>query len=139
MEPSTIIALTTAAFNLIKPFLKTFSEGAVKKAGEEAGKSVYEAVKAKLTGSAAGQEIVEEAEKNPEDETALQMLELQLKKVIQADAEFATHLKGLVEQASAEYRGTTIQNTVHGDVGQQNVVGTNYGGISYSPPSEDSK
>jgi hypothetical protein len=114
LDPS---ALAAAAITAALPHVVALGKEAAKSAAGEAGKSVWQWVKAKLT-SAAGQEAVKDLEKAPGDVDNRKAAEAALSKFLKADPSALSELAQLLEKAGVT---STVQTA--NVVGDDNIVG----------------
>jgi hypothetical protein len=114
LDPAT---LATAAITAALPYVVTLGKEAAKGAAGEAGKSVWQWVKGKLT-SAAGKEAVKDLEKAPDDADNRKAAEAALSKFLKADPGALSELAQLLEKAGVT--STTLTANV---VGNENIVG----------------
>jgi hypothetical protein len=89
LDPATLAA---AAITAALPYVVALGKEAAKEAAGEAGKSVWQWVKGKLT-SAAGQEAVKDLENAPDDADNRKAAEAALSKLLKADAGALSELK----------------------------------------------
>jgi predicted negative regulator of RcsB-dependent stress response len=101
-----IPTIATAAWTVIAPLLPMIASKGAEKLGEEAGASLWTAVKEKFEKKPAAQESLEDMLKAPKDEDFQAAFRVQLKKALQEDDGFAKQLASLVEKAEASYNAT---------------------------------
>src|SRR5690242_17891858 len=89
LDPAQISVIVAAAINLISAYLKPVTEGAMKKIGEESGKSLYERIKSKFQHNHEATEALALVEQKPEETSALEALKPHLEAAMREDKEFA--------------------------------------------------
>jgi len=102
MDP---ITLATAATALLGPFIAKVGEGAAKKLGEQLPDKVgklWSAISDRFKDKPAAAGAAADLANNPEDEDNKQAFELQLKKALKEDEEFAGLIAELLEDAKSE-------------------------------------
>jgi len=105
VDPS-VFEMAGTVVALVGPYLAgKVAEGAA----AEAGKKAFEWLNNKLT-SAGAREVLEEIEKNPEDEINREALEVEIKKALRRNEAFREGLAELLKEA-----GTTQSMTLTGD------------------------
>jgi hypothetical protein len=114
LDPATLAAAAIAA---ALPYVVALGKEAAKSAAGEAGKSVWQWVKGKLT-SAAGQEAVKDLENAPNDADNRKAAEAALSKLLKADPGALSELAQLLEKAGVT---STVQTA--NVVGDGNIVG----------------
>ena len=103
-----IPTLATAAWTVIAPLLPMIASKGAEKLGEEAGASLWTAVKEKFEKKPAAQESLEDLLKDPKDEDFQAAFRVQLKKALLEDDDFAKELAPLVEKAEQSFKATLI-------------------------------
>jgi hypothetical protein len=99
-----IPTLATAVWTAILPLLPLLASKGAEKIGEEAGASLWEAVKKKFEGKPAAKESLEDLVKAHEDSDFQAAFRVQLKKALLDDEDFAKALAPLLEKAEASYK-----------------------------------
>jgi hypothetical protein len=141
MEPATIIATATAAIKLLGPYFKEAASGAFKKAGEETGKSaissafakahnVYELVKSNFQHKPEASQALAKLEVAPEDKAAQNVIETQLKQVIEEDHGFGDQLAQLLKEVAATKADVSFVNNIQGEVQKLVQIGTVIGDVN---------
>ncbi len=114
-----ISELAVSTLNALKPYLSTLSDKALSTAAEKVGGAVPDAVvklwkkvRAQASGNPAAEEAVNDVLEHPEDPDTAASLRLQLKKLLQQDAEFGRELHTLLVQADVQisYRAIALLN-----------------------------
>jgi hypothetical protein len=115
MDPVTVAATVTT---LLAPYLVKMGESAMQEVGkkmpEKIGK-LWEAISNRFKGNPAAAGAADDLIKNAEDTDNQQAFELQLKKALKEDEEFAGALQALLKEAQKEAQGS-ITNTGDGAV-----------------------
>ena len=119
MDP---VTLSAAAISLVTPYLVRFGTSVASSAAEDAGKSVWEWIKGKLT-SPAGVEAVADAETAPEKSENKQALQAALTKFLVKEPDAANRLAELLQGNAASISGQTAITT-----GDNNKTGQASGG-----------
>ena len=137
MDPATLAAAAIAA---ALPYVVALGKEAAKSAAGEAGKSVWQWVKGKLT-SAAGKEAVSDLENAPDDADNRKAAEAALSKLLKADPRALAELAQLLDKAGITSTGLTAnvignENIVGQVSGSGNTVSINRGA---TPPVKPSK
>jgi hypothetical protein len=99
------ITLATAATALLGPFIAKVGEGAAKKLGEQLPEKVgklWNAISDRFKDKPAAAGAAAELASKPGDEDNKQAFELQLKKALKEDEEFANLIAELLEEAKSE-------------------------------------
>ena len=136
MDPATLAAAAIAA---ALPYVVALGKEAAKSAAGEAGKSVWQWVKGKLT-SAAGKEAVSDLENAPDDADNRKAAEAALSKLLKADPRALAELAQLLDKA-----GITSTVLTANVIGNENIVGQVSGSGTVSinrgptPPVKPSK
>ena len=129
-----IPTLATAVWTAVLPLLPLIASKGAEKIGEEAGESLWEAVKEKFDGKPTAKESLDELLSSHEDSDLQAVFRVQLKKLLKEDGDFAKQLEGLLQVtgtsniAHVEGGGTVVQ----GD----NSVGVGQGGVYIGGNSE---
>jgi hypothetical protein len=159
MDPATLTAFLTPFLPVLLKFGNQAATTAVTKASEAAGnqftesalkkaKAVWEKLHPKIQAKAAAQEAIEDAAKAPDDADLQAALRVQIKKILDADAELAAAIAQILQEESPDRAsGTHInqnvtgnQNQVIGQVSGGHVIGNftgNFPGNAASPPDSD--
>jgi hypothetical protein len=137
LDPATLAA---AAITAALPYVVKLGKEAAKSAAGEAGKSVWQWVKGKLT-SPAGQEAVKDLEKAPDDADNRKAAEAALSKLLKADPGALSELAQLLEKAGVTSTVQTANVVGDGNIvgqvsGSGNTVSINRGS---TPPAKPSK
>jgi hypothetical protein len=111
------VTLAAAAIAAAIPYVVALGKEAAKSAAGEAGKSVWQWVKGKLT-SAAGKEAVNDLENAPDDADNRKAAEAALSKLLKTDPGALSELAQLLEKAGVT---STVQTA--NVVGDDNIVG----------------
>jgi len=98
-----IPTLTTSAWQVIQPLLPLLAAKGAEELGKQAGGALWGAVKEKFDDKPAAKETLEDLLKSPEDSDQQAAFRVQLKKLLQDDAEFASQLETLLQAASTSY------------------------------------
>lgn len=117
MEPVTILALATSAWNLISPYAMKLAGKMGEKAAEalpEAVGKLWEAVKAKFETQPGTQSLPADLVKEPEAAAVQGAFQYQLQKLLENDAAFAQQIEKLVKEAQG---GITTYAATQGDGG----------------------
>lgn len=123
-----IPTFATAAWTVIAPLLPMIASKGAEKLGEEAGASLWTAVKEKFEKKPAAQESLEDILKDPKDEDFQAAFRVQLKKALLEDENFAKSLVPLVAKAEASYNATLKGD---GAIAQgDNATAVGAGGVS---------
>jgi hypothetical protein len=136
LDPATLAAAAIAA---ALPYVVALGKEAAKSAAGEAGKSVWQWVKGKLT-SAAGKEAVSDLENAPDDADNRKAAEAALSKLLKADPRALAELAQLLDKAGITSTGLTANV-----IGNENIVGQVSGSGTVSinrgptPPGKPSK
>jgi hypothetical protein len=120
MDATTIATIASTTVTLLVPYFKSLSDGFSKKAGEELGektgevawaktKKLYDRIKEKLSKSGES-EVITSLKKSPDDGDLQAAFRIQLEKLLQNDAGFASQLDKLLKAA-----GTTYTTNLEGD------------------------
>jgi hypothetical protein len=139
LDPATVAAAAIAA---ALPYVVALGKEAAKSAAGEAGKSVWQWVKGKLT-SAAGKEAVNDLENAPDDADNRKAAEAALSKLLKADpgalAEFAQLLEKAGVTSTVQTANVVGDGNIVGQVsGSGNTVSINKGTTSPAKPSKAS-
>lgn len=97
------IAITTAAVNILAPFVKKAGE----KAAEKAGEAIFTLIKDKVQGDTEAKSTLANFEKNP-DRHATALADI-LREQAENDPEFGAALKKLVEESDKQAAGSVTQ------------------------------
>jgi hypothetical protein len=114
LDPAT---LAVAAFEIALPYVAKLGKEVAKSAAGEAGKSVWEWVKGRLS-SGVGKAAAEELENSPDDADNRKMAEAALSKFLKSDPGALAELAQLLEKAGGT--STVLTANVRGD---GNIVG----------------
>jgi transketolase len=114
LDPAT---LAVAAFDIALPYVAKLGKEVAKSAAGEAGKSVWQWVKGKLT-SESGKEAVKDLESSPDDTVNRKAAEAALSKFLKSNPDALAELAQLLEKAG----GTSIVQTANFR-GDGNIVG----------------
>jgi hypothetical protein len=143
MDPITITALVTSAWNLLGPYAMKAAGKLVEKSGEKlpevvVGK-VWDAVKEKMESKPEAASLPAELIQDPQDEDLHGAFRRQLKKLLENDEAFAKQLQVLVKDA--EQQGVSYKAELHGDgaIAQgNNARAVGKGGVYIGGSSTDS-
>jgi hypothetical protein len=103
-----IPVLVTSAWTAVQPFLPIIATKGAEKLGEALVTDLWTAIKKKFDTKAAAREALEELLKAPADVDVQGAFRLQLKKLLQEDASFATDLEKLLTAAGSDFKGQVI-------------------------------
>ena len=98
-----IPTLATAVWTAVLPLLPLIASKGAEKLGEEAGESLWEAVKEKFDGKPAAKESLDELLNSHEDNDLQAVFRVQLKKLLKEDDDFAKQLETLLKSAGTTY------------------------------------
>ena len=129
----------------VLPFLLKLGDKAAEKAAEKVGedswgkaKAIWSKLKPKVEAKAAAQEAIADVAKNPDDADLQAAMRVQLKKILESDAELATAIAEILKDTTGGSSGTQIQQSVTGQgnqtigqvQGQAKVIGTIKGDVT---------
>jgi hypothetical protein len=126
MDPLTL-ATTVASF--LVPYLAKAGEKAFETVGEKSVDSLWQAIRAKFTGKPVAEESVKDLVIRPDDQLNQSAFANQLRKVLEAEPEFAVELERLLSSAQSG-GGDTIVNTGSGAVATRSSVAAGKGGVA---------
>ena len=133
-------ALAQQVTTALQPYVPLFTVEAVKATGKKvpaAIEKVWVFVKDRFAKKPAAEESLKDLLKNPDDPDLQAAVRVQLRKLLEEDAEFAAALRPLAETATtAAAQNTTYQADVKGD-GNWTIQGT--GNVINAGPGGDSK
>ena len=130
-----IPTLANSVWTAILPLLPLIASKGAEKLGEEAGASLWNAVKAKFDTQPATKKIAEKLLAEPKSEKMQTVFQYQLEEALEEDAEFAKTLASLLEKAEISYKAE-----VNGDgvvVQGNNSVGVGKGGVYIGGKAEN--
>ena len=132
-------ALAQQVTTALPPYVPIFAVEAAKatgKKGPAAIEKVWVFVKGRFSKKPSAEESLKDLLKNPDDPDLQAAVRVQLRKLLDEDAEFATALRPLAETATAAAQTTTYQADVKGD-GNYTIQGS--GNTINAGPGGDSK
>ena len=129
-----IPTLANSVWQVILPLLPLLATKGAEKIGEEAGASIWEAVKEKFDGKLETKKVAEKLLAEPESAKMQTVFQYQLEELLEEDESFVKELEKLLEAVE-------ISNTAHviggGTVVQgNNSVGVGQGGVYIGGNSE---
>lgn len=132
-------ALAQQVTTALQPYVPLFTVEAVKATGKRvpaAIEKVWVFVKDRFAKKPAAEESLKDLLKNPDDSDLQAAVRVQLRKLLEEDAEFAAALRPLAETATAADQTTTYQADVKGD---GNIIAQGTGITISTGPGGDSK
>lgn len=136
-EPAQINVIVTTALHLLSTYLQPATEGAVKKVGEEFGKSVFEKIKNKFQHHPEATAALALVQKEPESKTALDVLKPHIEAAMKEDNDFAIQLQSFTnnyQQTNNNQQknsGTTLNTAFYGNVEYVGNIGEVAGDVNF--------
>lgn len=129
MDPMT---LATTAVGFLSPYLVKSGEKAAEKLGKklpDLASKVWNAVTAKFSGKPAAEEAVKDMAARPDDADNQAAFRKELRKLLEADPQFASELERLLASGQ-RVGGDTISNTGSGAIATKGGVAAGAGGVA---------